>query len=133
MPTPGGPYSGIWKLKNISQYIQDDAWPTVFFYNTRAVFGGGFNPGPRSNVIEFFDTATTGNTSDFGDLTVARGYMAGTSNPSTGRGLAMGGLDNPTLYNTIDYWDIATTGNAQDFGDLLQVMDRPTGASGNAA
>lgn len=127
MPTPGGPYSGIWKLKNISQYIQDDAWPTIFFYNTRAVFGGGINPGPRSNVIEYFDTATTGNTSDFGDLTVARLVTASASNAVTAQ---FGGGNDTSWSNVIDQVTLATLGNASDFGDLT--LARRAGiASGN--
>ena len=125
MATPGnaasfGSTSSLYKQNNTNGVISN---------NTRGTWAGG----TYTDEIHYLTIQTTGNSSSFGDLTVARGYLAGTSNPSTGRGLAMGGLDNPTLYNTIDYWDIATTGNAQDFGDLLQVMDRPTGASGKAA
>ena len=125
MATPGnaasfGSTSSPYKQNNTNGVISN---------NIRGTWAGG----TYTDEIHYLTIQTTGNSSSFGDLTVARGYLAGTSNPSTGRGLAMGGLDNPTRYNTIDYWDIATTGNAQDFGDLLQVMNRPTGASGKAA
>jgi hypothetical protein len=67
--------------------------------------------------IEFFTIATTGNGTDFGDLTDARGYQASLSNSV--RGLNAGGYDGSNELNIIDFVIIATTGNAKDFGDLL--------------
>jgi len=51
--------------------------------STRAVFGT-FYTGSSSNVMEYFTIATTGNATDFGDLTVARYAGAGTSNGNGG-------------------------------------------------
>ena len=65
-----------------------------------------------------------GNTTDFGDLTVARRDGHSTSNSI--RGIFAGGY-NPTFQNVIDFVTIASTGNASDFGDLLTL--RRTGAS----
>jgi hypothetical protein len=89
---------------------------------TRALFGGGlsFSPTTHHNVIDYITPATTGNATDFGDLTVTRGFNA--SCGSSTRGIwANGGLDqNPAVfYNVIDYVTIASTGNATDFGDML--------------
>ena len=83
---------------------------------TRALFGGGVNPGVK-NIIEFVTIASTGNSVDFGDLTVAR-YSAGSGSNNT-RGLfIMGNAGSPTnQVNTIDFVTISSTGNAQDFGD----------------
>ena len=83
---------------------------------TRALFGGGVNPGVK-NIIEFVTIASTGNSVDFGDLTVAR-YSAGAGSNNT-RGLFfMGNAGSPTnQVNTIDFVTISSTGNAQDFGD----------------
>lgn len=81
----------------------------------RAIFGGG-DTGSQVNTIQYSAIQTTGNTTDFGDLTVARDWVTCGSNNS--RGLFLGGL--PTSdYDTIDYITIGTTGNATDFGNLV--------------
>ena len=49
----------------------------------RGLFGGGYT-GAYSNVIDFVTIATAGNATDFGDLTVARYYLAGLSNSHGG-------------------------------------------------
>ena len=61
--------------------------------------------------------ATTGNATDFGDLTRADDYVVVLLLP---RGVWCGGLMHPgdTSQNTIDYVTISATGNAFDFGDL---------------
>ena len=46
---------------------------------TRSVSGGRGNS-PASNTIEYVEIATEGDSVDFGDLTVARGYASGVSN-----------------------------------------------------
>ena len=93
---------------------------------TRAVFGGGSsptNPYPTVNSIEFVTLASTGNSIDFGDLTVAR-YSVGAVSNSTRCVFMMGNsLNAPSSppnqqTNVIDFFNTATTGNAQDFGDV---------------
>ena len=94
---------------------------------TRGVIAGGsgVEPSfPNTNIIEFITIATESNTTDFGDLTVARRDGFSTSNSI--RGIFAGGY-NPTFQNVIDFVTIASTGNASDFGDLLTL--RRTGAS----
>jgi hypothetical protein len=86
--------------------------------DTRALFGGGLNPGFASN-IDYVTIATLGNTSNFGSLTLQRTYLAAASSGT--RGVFAGGYyatPSPTARNEIDYVTIATTGNAADFGDL---------------
>lgn len=98
---------------------------------TRGVVGGGFlidfntSTFAQINVIQYVTIATTGNATDFGDLTSARRNLGGTS--STIRALFAGGTETPV--NVIDYITIATTGNAVDFGDLITATYSPTGAS----
>jgi hypothetical protein len=87
--------------------------------STRGVFGGGItvsaSPFPPVNTIEYITITSTGNASDFGDLTGTRFHNAACS--SSTRGI-FGGGGNPSI-NTIDYITIASNGtNAQDFGDL---------------
>ena len=51
---------------------------------TRGIVGAGgdpyVSPYPKTANIDFVEIATTGNATDFGDLTVARNHMAGCSN-----------------------------------------------------
>jgi len=89
----------------------------------RSVMGGGQNApadqgavsATKENIIEYVTIASTGNVTDFGNLTVARSNNGGTS--SSTRGVFMGGNDGSGS-NVIDYITIASTSNATDFGDL---------------
>ena len=76
----------------------------------RGVIGGGY---PSNNTLQFVTIATTGNASDFGDLTrtAHEGAMVGSST----RGIMMGGV--PATF-TIDYFTFSSGGGANDFGDL---------------
>ena len=96
---------------------------------TRAVFGGGYvngNPAAAINIIEYVTIATTGNTSDFGDLTNTRRYLAGVSSNTRG---VFGSGSTPAQNNTIDFITIATTGNATDFGDATIANEHRAGIS----
>ena len=96
---------------------------------TRGLLSGGYvNPShyPRVNLIDFITIATTGNSTDFGDLTVTGNGVGANSN--TLRGVFAGRV-NPSKQQVIDYVDIATTGNARDFGDLLNVFGNLGGTS----
>ena len=91
---------------------------------TRGICAGGY-PAPdgtvMSNVIDFITIATTGNASDFGDLTQARQAVSGASSQTRGvvaAGAVYGSPSYTFNINTIDYVTIASTGNATDFGDL---------------
>ena len=66
----------------------------------------------------------------FGDLTVARAALSGTSNGSIG---VFGGGRNASFssQNVIDYITIATPGNATDFGDLLAAIDGTAACAGD--
>ncbi len=86
---------------------------------TRATFGGGYISG-SSDTIDFVTISTTGNASDFGNLSLARSDLASCSS-AAGRGVFGGGsiTDSPYVTDVIDYIDISTTGNASDFGNLV--------------
>ena len=90
---------------------------------TRGVIAGGQTPEPDvgTNAIDLLTIATTGNTTDFGDLTDGRRRGTGLSNSI--RGVFAGGYD-PSAKNVMDYITIATTGNAQDFGDTEATVHR---------
>ena len=81
---------------------------------TRGVIGGGHNSG-NTNVMDYITIATTGNATDFGDLTQARYGIA--SVYSDTRGCFAGGYSG-SYHTIIDYITTLTTGNATDFGDL---------------
>ena len=85
-------------------------------------FGGG---GDVSDVIDFVTITSTGNATDFGNLTVARKGLMACSNST--RALFAAG-ETPSNSNIIDYITIATLGNAADFGDLTAVRNT-TGAT----
>lgn len=116
--------------------------------STRGIFGGGDGatlaaPGTIiwTNVIDYYTIATTGSSTDFGDLTVSRTRVTACSDSDGGLnltgggggsigpgvGLFGGGFTPGVSTNIIDYITIATTGNAQDFGDLFRI------SSNNAA
>ena len=80
--------------------------------------GGGAGGSSVVNEIEYITMASTGNVTDFGDLTVARELGASCSNGTRG---VTGGGAAPGDPNVIDYVTIASTGDAQDFGDLTAV------------
>ena len=88
---------------------------------TRGIVSGGYGPSPypQSDTIEYITIATTGNGTDFGNLTFGHSGHFGVS--STTRGVFAKGYTFPspatTYYNTIEYITIASTGNATDFGD----------------
>jgi hypothetical protein len=92
--------------------------------STRGVFGGGSLGTsapwtPFTNTIDYITIATTGNATDFGDLSQEINTTAACS--SSTRGVFGGGYTSTVDLNTISYITIATTGNTQAFGQLTQV------------
>ena len=76
----------------------------------------GFAPAyPITNTIESIIFSTTGNATNFGQLT-APSQSQGSSS-STTRGL-WGGGNSGSVTNRIDYLTLTTLGNALNFGDL---------------
>jgi hypothetical protein len=103
-------------------------WPPNYVAPT-AVFGGGYNAS-AVNTIDYISIETTGNATDFGDLTLAR-YNIGACSSST-RGVFGGGNDSSNRSNVLDYVTIATTGNAIDFGDILAPTDSVPSGCGSS-
>lgn len=94
--------------------------------STRGVLGLGtagatFPPTNFNNTVEYITIASTGNTTDFGDMTVTAGKRNGTSNSIN---VFFAGGQTPTNTNTVDQATIATTGNLADWGDLTQAVSR---------
>ena len=112
----GGPV-GYGTLPN-GQWMQVDSFtPAIATGGTRGVFGI-VSPG-YGNTLEYITISTTGNTTDFGDITRESGNQAALCSSAT-RGLCAGGIIAPAaaFTNVIDYVTISITGNAIDFGDL---------------
>lgn len=87
--------------------------------NDRGVTGGGYdNNAPTTLVIDYITISTTGDSTDFGDLTQTRGGVAAVSNGPNERGVWMGGyIASGTSYDILDYVTINSTGDATDFGN----------------
>ena len=97
---------------------------------TRSVFAGGWGAvntgsptGTDSRTIDYITTGTTGNATNFGDLSYYRKYITATSDAT--RTIFAGGQETASgtnsLVNTMEYVTTQTTGNVTDFGDLLTV------------
>lgn len=90
-----------------------------------AIVSGG-SDGSNLSSIDYFDIATTGDASDFGDLTVSRRLSGSTSNGHNDRGLIVCG---PPYTNSVDYVTISTPGNATLFGYLTDAVRGAYGSS----
>ena len=107
------------------EFFAQDRW-YEFAINTqvldggvgRGIAAGGNTPG-QSNVLEFITISTAGDSTDFGDLTVARQSNPSAHGNST-RGVVAGGQEWPANSNIIDFITFSSTGNASDFGDLSE-------------
>ena len=94
----------------------------------RGVFGSGATP-TATNVLDMIEIATTGNSTDFGDDTLAReeGYA---SFASPTRGCLAGGYISPGVNtSSIAYVTISSQGGVSDFGDLNVAASRNVGLS----
>ena len=94
-----------WKERNATTYASMDSF--------RGCFCGGQ---ASTNTIDYITIETTGDATDFGDLTGNTGAAAGCDNNS--RGIIGHGSNN-----IMDYITIGTTGNATDFGDRNNTGD----------
>ncbi len=86
----------------------------------RLLRGGGEDAATSqdTNIIEFIQTATTGNALDFGDLIRAQRHAAALSNNT--RGIFAGGYKTGDGgSNVIEFVEISTLGNTTDFGDII--------------
>lgn len=135
---PSSPKDGaIWwdtGTDELKTYI-NDTWQSVSYVNKplpwggeTAVFGGGSSATGNVNTMDYVSIDTTGNATDFGDMTVSATGWGGLSNSS--RGCFCGGNYGGTYQqDNIDYITIATPGNATDFGNLGDHQASPGTAS----
>jgi len=92
----------------------------------RGVFAGGQTPS-AVNTMDYITIASTGNATDFGDLSFTRSQSGGAS--SSTRGVFAGGRA-PEI-STINYVTMSSQGGANDFGDLTEVWNSGKAVSDN--
>ena len=97
----------------------------------RGFFAGGYiYPSGNTNLIEFINIASLGNSQEFGDLSSAKSM--GDSGASNSTRIVFGGGIDPAGLNTMEYLNISTQGNVVDFGDLTQARFRRPGVVSNS-
>jgi hypothetical protein len=79
----------------------------------RGVFAGR---DPSADSIDMIEIASTGDATDFGDLTRNKQAVSGTASAS--RGVVFGGYASPSYFTDIDYITVSSGGGAAEFGDL---------------
>jgi len=84
-----------------------------------------------TDTMEYITISTTGDVTDFGNLTTTMRFTRGCSDGARGViGAGQAGYPGGSTVNTIEYITMATTGNATDFGDeTVTSYDRSMGAS----
>jgi len=99
--------------------VGGDNTPASFIGN-RGLFAGGDDNGTPKDTIDYITIGTTGNATDFGNLSAVKGFLTSCGNGE--RVIFAGGKNTNiyvgTLYDTIEYITVASTGNVTDFGDL---------------
>ena len=93
----------------------------------RAIFNGGYEAPANTSEIQTVEIATTGNATNFGNLSTAR--QGGASLASSTRGISAGG--NPSQQSVIEYILFSSNGGANDFGDLTLGRRNFAGAGNN--
>ena len=96
----------------------------------RAIAAGGRVSPANQNTIDFVEIATTGNASDFGDMSTRCGHSGAVS--SSTRGVVHVTYTPAATYaSTLEYITISSSGGAFDFGDrtVSTIMSKHT--SGN--
>ena len=84
----------------------------------------------RQDIIDYVTIASTGDATDFGNLSAAKREGASASNST--RGIYFGGETSSTQgdgLNVIEYVNLSSLGNVTDFGDLLAAGEEGTACS----
>jgi sugar lactone lactonase YvrE len=112
--TNGTSYTfNVWAINAFGWSVASDASGSVTPAVPQiGVFGGG-TTGSTSNVIDTITISTTGNATDFGDLSAVKLNLGACS--SVTRGVFGGGT---SYTNVMEYVTFTSAGNASDFGDL---------------
>jgi len=117
-------------VTNTQINIGDD-WKTFWSAvsaGDRGVTVGGYSSSGYDVTIDYITISTTGNATDFGDLSATRAYFSATSNSTNERGVFGGGTTGVGV-DIIEYVTINSIGNATDFGDLTVSRSQSAGCS----
>ena len=74
--------SGVWTLKEVNDAVMGGYWRN---YGSRGIFAGG-NTGSVVDTIDYVQIASTGNATDFGNLSAVAAEGSGLSNGHGGLG-----------------------------------------------
>jgi|LUML01.1.fsa_nt_gb hypothetical protein len=87
------------------------------------------SPNVKTNTLEYVTIGSTGNSSDFGDITIAVVNSGACTNGTTG--FVAAGYSASGNLDVINYFTIGSTGNASDWGDLSAVANGSDGVNGS--
>tara|TARA_Y100001963_G_C6719158_1_gene418298 strand:+ start:113 stop:1216 length:1104 start_codon:yes stop_codon:yes gene_type:complete len=96
----------------------------------RGIAGSGYTPNSET-TIDYYEIASLGNATDYGDIISTGAAMAGSASNDT-RGVIAGGFEGAPAngrINTVQALTIPTTGEIFDFGDLTYTTQQATGTS----
>ncbi len=96
----------------------------------RGIAGSGYPN--NTKTIDYYEIASTGNATDWGDIGAVNGSALAGSASNTTRGVIAGGFEGaPTnnRINTVQGLTIPTNGEVFDFGDLTYTTQQAAGAS----
>ena len=106
----------------------------------RGIWGGGAAPDTRWQsapsyvaTMDYVTISSLGNAQNFGELTVARGFISAVAGPV--RGISGGGegvAPDSARSDTMEYYTIQSAGAAKEFGDLNNAFGYGGAAASNA-
>jgi hypothetical protein len=114
--------SGVWDITEQFDLVKGSNWPSTANPAPRSWFASGRDNSGITASIDTVAFATTGNATDFGDLTTGREKIGGTSSSTRG---VFGGGANSGDQETMEYITLATTGSASDFGNFTNGRGSP--------
>ena len=89
---------------------------------TRGIVPGGWSNQPASgntNIIQYLTTSTTGNSVDFGDVSISQSLRGHAAASNAVRGVYGGGVRYPSgVQAGLEYITMSSLGNGTTFGDL---------------
>ena len=131
--TRGPDVAGITTFSGVSGIVMPSGSTEYRGGRDRAIRAGGIITSPataRVDNIDYVNVSTTGNATDFGNLStnLAQGGACASSTRGIVGGCTPNGSSNT---NNIEYITISSTGNAFDFGDFTKLGHSRDGASNN--
>jgi len=124
-------YSGVWNLVSQMQSLKSGTWQTSLSGDIGLYMGHHTGSTAARSQIEYVTITSTGNMTDYVDLTDGYRNSAGFGS-STRAGIAGGrkyNSDSAAIANNIEFITIATGGDASDFGDLSAVKENLAASS----